>query len=143
MLRRVRSGTANTRGPSAVGFVLHLFWIACALAALLAPRTALAQPAPPPPEPAPPEAPAAAPEAPAAPPEAPDTWGSGRATPPPPDDVPAPPDDEPGDVPARALPRTAGPVGLSDAGVTYTLEAIEVRGNTRTRSRVILRYVPF
>ena len=34
--------------------------------------------------------------------------------------------------------RTAGTVGLK-----YTLEGIEVRGNRTTRSRVVLRYVPF
>jgi len=30
-----------------------------------------------------------------------------------------------------------------DSAVRYTLEAIEVRGNVRTRTRVVLRYVPF
>jgi outer membrane protein assembly factor BamA len=91
-----------------------------------------------PPVPAPPEA--------APPAEAPDTWGSGRR----PgaragDDVPPPPDDDDttdDDVPA-ARGRAPRVPALSDAGVTYTLEAIEVRGNTRTRARVILRYVPF
>ncbi len=34
--------------------------------------------------------------------------------------------------------RTAGTVGLK-----YTLEGVEVRGNTRTLARVVLRYVPF
>jgi outer membrane protein insertion porin family len=41
------------------------------------------------------------------------------------------------DPPAPATPPTP------EARLRYTLEAIEVHGNTRTLSRVILRYVPF
>jgi outer membrane protein insertion porin family len=36
-----------------------------------------------------------------------------------------------------------GPRKSSTYAVRYTLEGIEVRGNTRTRSHVVLRYVPF
>jgi outer membrane protein insertion porin family len=74
---------------------------------------------------------------------APDTWGTGDVPPPaPPTDLP-PPD-------ALGLPRGAatgaepGDVFVAgEARVRYTLEAIEVRGNRRTRSRVVMRYVPF
>jgi outer membrane protein insertion porin family len=57
--------------------------------------------------------------------------GSQSAPPPPP---PRPPDEE---VP-EAVVRAPGRVGLR-----YVLEGVEVRGNTTTRSRVVLRYVPF
>lgn len=77
---------------------------------------------------------------------APDTWGSGE-----------PPADQGGadtapveSPPGRPLPRGSVPSGASlsarspaDTTVRYTLENIEVRGNTHTRSRVVLRYVPF
>jgi outer membrane protein assembly factor BamA len=77
---------------------------------------------------------------------APDTWGSG-----------APPanDGEPNAEPEAPLPDKPPPRGSlpsddtassrspADTAVRYTLENIEVRGNTRTRSRVVLRYVPF
>jgi len=33
--------------------------------------------------------------------------------------------------------------GPGDVLVRYTLEAVEIRGNSRTRSRVVLRYIPF
>ena len=150
-----------------------LAWAAIALIASVTSSARAQAPAPQPappeaPPPAPPAAPAApaapappaAPAAPAAPAPAPpagadaapDTWGSGRARPPPArellggDDelmieVQEAEEDEPelrtraGGSPSRA--------GMLDLAVRYTLESIEVRGNTRTRSRVVLRYVPF
>jgi outer membrane protein assembly factor BamA len=57
---------------------------------------------------------------------------------------PAPPVTEP---PAPPLVAEAPPPGAGDVGeegsLKYTLEDIEVRGNTKTRSRVVLRYVPY
>ncbi|MEZ4224354.1 MAG: BamA/TamA family outer membrane protein [Polyangiaceae bacterium] len=35
------------------------------------------------------------------------------------------------------------PTRLGETGLRYVLEGVEVRGNSRTRSRVVLRYVPF
>jgi outer membrane protein assembly factor BamA len=61
-----------------------------------------------------------------------------------------PPEQPPTDAPTRAAdvaPATArqeaprGPV--DDRPVIYTLEGISIRGNTRTRDRVVLRYIPF
>ncbi len=117
-------------------------------------RPAVAQPAPPAPAPAPapppaapaPAAPAPAPPAPppaeAAPaPEAPDTWGSGSGEEPGPA-PPAPPAARPparGAVPAEDLADERAP----ESAVRYTLEGIEIHGNSKTRSRVVLRYVPF
>jgi outer membrane protein insertion porin family len=46
-------------------------------------------------------------------------------------------------VPCADCTQTAGRRRLDEARVRYTLEAIEIRGNTRTSSRVVLRYVPF
>src|SRR5512146_2087678 len=50
------------------------------------------------------------------------------------------PEDEPG---PRAERDSAGNGGSHAVPVRYTLEAIQVRGNTRTQRRVVLRYVPF
>lgn len=84
------------------------------------------------------------------------TWGSDEPpkegpteppapppVPPPPPAPPSAPPDEPTEPPpeddARAgVVRTPGKVGLK-----YTLEGVEVRGNTTTLSRVILSYVSF
>ncbi len=47
---------------------------------------------------------------------------------------------------ARAEPTEAGADGAPESArprVRYRLEGVEVRGNVRTRSRVVLRYVPF
>jgi outer membrane protein insertion porin family len=97
----------------------------------------------PPPEEAAPEG-ATPPSAPV-PPEPPDTWGSGAAAPE--SKVPAPPAlPPPEEVIPTAVERDEGAPDFGsgrDSRVRYTLEAIEVRGNTRTRSRVVLRYVPF
>ncbi len=79
-----------------------------------------------------------------------DTWGTDEpppaTPPPPPEEPPTRPAPEP--PPARPLPSAdcepqARRGRLDDARVRYTLEAIEIRGNTRTSSRVVLRYVPF
>jgi outer membrane protein assembly factor BamA len=65
---------------------------------------------------------------PAAPPDAPSVE---PAPPPPPEPVP-------GEAPDRERAGDDAPVP-----VRYTLEAIQIRGNTRTERRVVLRYVPF
>ncbi|MFZ5894559.1 MAG: BamA/TamA family outer membrane protein [Myxococcota bacterium] len=82
--------------------------------------------------------------------EAPDTWGGADATPP---SAPAPAEASlPSAPPPRAPePRASAgscgdctPARAHDEGsVRYTLESVEVRGNTRTSTRVILRYVRF
>lgn len=70
------------------------------------------------------------------------TWGAGadesEPPPKPPDAAPAPPPTETLDEPPPGIVRSSGKVGLR-----YMLEGVEVRGNTSTLSRVILRYVPF
>jgi outer membrane protein assembly factor BamA len=54
--------------------------------------------------------------------------------PPPPLSTPAP------EVPAPELPRLQAP---TPGGLRYVLEGIQIRGNTSTLARVILRFVPF
>ena len=44
---------------------------------------------------------------------------------------------------ASAEPAAADASGRSHARIRYLLQGIELRGNTRTRDRVVLRYVPF
>jgi outer membrane protein insertion porin family len=82
------------------------------------------------------------------------TWGAGPDTPPAPSasattsaSAPAPPPPPPPPSDSAGPPttdavasivRTPGAIGLK-----YTLEGVEVRGNTKTRARVVLRYVPF
>jgi outer membrane protein insertion porin family len=85
-----------------------------------------------PPESLPPDQPASKSEAPPPPPATIGTVleGSLKAPPPPP---PRPVDEN-----ESAIVRTPGRVGLR-----YLLEGVEVRGNTTTLSRVVLRYVPF
>jgi len=98
------------------------------------------------------------------------TWGVGSEEPPPDSVAPPPPDGPPqqppqpppqpppvtmgtpapgstaasGTPPTTAAAASGGaghaPVGI---GLKYTLEGIEVRGNTKTLARVVLRYVPF
>ena len=130
---------------------------AAALLVAVAARPALAQGAPAPADPAPTspaQPPSAAPDSTspsAAPsssaPPAPDTWGA--AEPQPKLDQPAEPTpklapEAPSDAcpcPGQDIVETrTGPAALA---VRYTLEGVEVRGNTRTRARVVLRYVPF
>ncbi|MBX3126393.1 MAG: BamA/TamA family outer membrane protein [Polyangiaceae bacterium] len=85
--------------------------------------------------------PAAPPSAEApAPPAAMDTWGSGASSPPAPRPLPEqlPPPRRRPDRDERARDSPADKHDLR-----YALEGIEVRGNSRTRSRVVLRYVPF
>ena len=109
------------------------------LVAIAAPRTSRAEPiktwgGEPPKETAPAEP--SAPEPPPAPPPA--TIGTpidephGPATPP----TPTPPPEDPAAATTGVV-RAPGKVGLR-----YTLEGIEVRGNTSTLARVVLRYVP-
>jgi outer membrane protein assembly factor BamA len=52
---------------------------------------------------------------------------------------PPPPTPIPGEAPDREVSREEP----HPMAVRYTLEAIQVRGNTRTERRVVLRYVPF
>jgi outer membrane protein insertion porin family len=85
----------------------------------------------------------------------PDTWGSGslgaaapEAKPAPAEDLTAPresPLPVEGSAQAVEAPREAGRRGRSKTSqsIRYTLENIEVRGNVRSRARVVLRYLPF
>ena len=110
------------------------------LATLLFPRALRAQAAAPPSEAAAP----AEPTVPPAPPPAPDTWGTNEPPAPtgvaPPAARERPPRERPPEPAAEPDAEASAP---SDARVRYTLDAIEVRGNRRTRSRVVMRYVPF
>lgn len=124
--------------------------IAYVLVLLLAASAASAQDvpapeAPPAPEPEATPEPESAPEPDVAPdPGAPplDTWGVEDAPEPPQAPAPATPAMPPAPpVGAPSLP--AGAADLEASSVRYTLEAIEVRGNTRTSARVVLRYLPF
>ena len=82
----------------------------------------------------------------AIPPPAPATEPAATAAPaePPPSDPPPAPEPPPATAPAppAETPHAAGVPG-DDSALKYVLEDIEVRGNTKTRSRVVLRYVPF
>ncbi len=121
-----------------VSFPMRPLVCAAAVALLAAPR-ALAQP---PPEPAP-APPAAAPPPTPAPP-APDTWGSGDTDPDPVVPEPADPLPAPEDMARRHVPTgQTQPTRYGKSALRYVLEGVEVRGNNRTRSRVVLRYVPF
>jgi len=105
---------------------------------------------------APAELPApAAPASPAAndnpPPEAPapDTWGAPESTPEPKPEIKAAPsatpraDGESKTCPCPGVNMVETRTGAAALAVRYTLEGVEVRGNTRTRAHVVLRYVPF
>ncbi len=121
---------------------------ACLLSVLacFAARPALAQADPPSAETEPP-----APATPTQP--APDTWGSAEPQPKleqPKVEQPEPAPKTAAPAPSRSCPcpepgqdiveTRSGPAALA---VRYTLEGVEVRGNTRTRAHVVLRYVPF
>ena len=86
--------------------------------------------------------PSAAPPAPTAsepPPPPPSTIGTPVDAPPsPPSPPPAPAPSTPPEPASSAIVRSPGHVGLR-----YTLEGIEVRGNTTTLTRVVLRYIPY
>jgi len=88
------------------------------------------------------------------------TWGAQPDTPPGASAQPAAPAPPPAPPPATMgtpvpgsssgpssppqTPATAPPGGVPGAvGLKYTLEGVEVRGNTSTLARVVLRYVPF
>jgi len=83
------------------------------------------------------------------------TWGSDPAEPTPPPDPhrdpstpPPPPPDVTGpprvtDEPQAAEPPAALVRGPGRVGLRYTLEGVEIRGNTTTLARVIHRFVPF
>jgi outer membrane protein assembly factor BamA len=101
---------------------------------------------------------AAAAPAPAPAPTASDTWGASEPSKPPPTEdtsatkeetsataapaiaAPAASDGRTCPCPEPGLETRPGPTALA---VRYTLEGVEVRGNTRTRTHVVLRYVPF
>jgi outer membrane protein insertion porin family len=142
-----RCSLGSGRGARLVRFG----WLAVFASWVLAPVPATAQPAPP----------------------APDTWGTTDPPPsrdPDPTADPAPVEAAPeaatdvaddnhgpragdrGDAGPSADMATTGCPACADAaeaplpsegGVRYTLEGIEIRGNRRTRPRVVLRYVPF
>jgi outer membrane protein assembly factor BamA len=57
--------------------------------------------------------------------------------------APMPPPPPPTPVPGETPDREASQEDPHPVAVRYTLEAIQVRGNTRTERRVVLRYVPF
>jgi outer membrane protein assembly factor BamA len=130
-------------------------------------RTATAQPAPAPPAapapvaPAPPAA-GAEPDAPRETPRAPDSPGTAPADAPAPPPAPAAPASPGPASPAPASPTppaasapapdaaeasNATPLDVDvpddESSLKYVLDDIEVRGNQKTRSRVVLRYVPF
>ena len=77
-----------------------------------------------------------------------DTWGSG-ATADKAESAAPPSETSPSAeavTPVKTCPCPDEPgarVGLVTQAVRYTLEGVEVRGNTRTRTQVVLRYVPF
>jgi outer membrane protein insertion porin family len=92
-----------------------------------------------PPEGTPPETPPEPPPVDTVPPPPPPvTIGTPVDGPPPPAPPPTPPPAEAASEPSGAIVRGPGRVGLR-----YQLEGVEVRGNTSTLSRVILRYIPF
>jgi outer membrane protein assembly factor BamA len=113
---------------------------ACVLAAWSPARAAAQAAAPWPANPSPSQPAESAPES-----APPDTWGSGKpggeALPAP--ELPPPELDasEPEPAPRPDL-EDERALSASEPRVRYTLEAIEVRGNRRTRSRVVMRYVP-
>jgi outer membrane protein insertion porin family len=81
-------------------------------------------------------------------PVATDTWGSeGTPSTPPPPVAPPATTDPKALTPGKVCPCPStepGPrTGLGALAVRYTLEGLEVRGNARTRAKVVLRYVPF
>ncbi len=77
-----------------------------------------------------------------------DTWGAASTPPTAPtasaaaaaEPVVSPPDGRSCPCPEPGLETHSGPTAFA---VRYTLEGVEVRGNTRTRAHVVLRYVPF
>jgi outer membrane protein insertion porin family len=105
------------------------------LALTLAPGSAFAQAPEPPVTPVPDTAPAAEPE----PSGAPETASD-------PGSAPEPEPVEPkaaSSAPAAERCPCPDQAERDDGAVRYTLEAIDVRGNSKTRTRVVLRYVPF
>ncbi|HEV8246092.1 MAG TPA: BamA/TamA family outer membrane protein, partial [Polyangiaceae bacterium] len=70
---------------------------------------------------------------------APDTWGTENSVPEP--GSAAAGTEAPGAAPCIPCREQAGSADLSP--VRYTLEGIDVRGNGKTSTRVVLRYVPF
>ncbi len=80
-------------------------------------------------------------------PVAPPTWGTGASTEVPPTAPTAPSGagEEGGFEPTSTSVRPSGEPRAepATAAVRYVIERIELRGNTRTKARVILRYLPF
>ncbi|MEB2312729.1 MAG: BamA/TamA family outer membrane protein [Sorangiineae bacterium] len=132
---RVDAGLDAALSPVSVatrGSSLRWPLMVVALLATLTTRAVHAQPAAAEPaeEPAPPAATGA-----------PDTWGSGAPAPAPEPSTPPAPEPPPAVSPPLAAPDE--PDASAPSSVRYTLEGIELRGNTKTRPRVVLRYVPF
>ncbi len=77
------------------------------------------------------------------------TWGSDEPATPAPSAPPAPTEPAPPSPPAASAAATEEPGDSAivrspgHVGLRYVLEGIEVRGNTATLTRVVLRYVPF
>jgi outer membrane protein insertion porin family len=122
------------RLPAAATFVaLFVLFASPVRAQLAAPPTHEENEPPPPPA-----------QPPAAPAPVVDTWGTGAPAEPPAPSLP-PPDAENdlGLAPPTGAADGSVEAPTVDTHVRYTLEAIQVRGNGRTRDRVVLRYVPF
>lgn len=135
----LRTFAAIRRRPGGARLAALLFgvgWACPALAQL--PPAPPAEPPPPAPAPATPDSgePSTAEPAPSPPP---------LPTPEPPAaPAPDPPPASTPELPAAPAPdRDTGGEERRSGAVVYTLEAIQVRGNTRTDRRVVLRYVPF
>jgi len=151
-MQRARRSPLNRSAPRHVSLQVRRALARVTLAAFAAiclifwgwPAYAQGEPAPAPVVEAPPRTEGQAP--PAA-----DTWGSGDASGGSPRAVAAPsPAAEPAAAPTAQAdgcpcPGAAPEPRASAAAmaVRYTLEGLEVRGNTRTRAQVVLRYVPF
>lgn len=112
--------------------IFRRFLVAVLLSAPSAAFAQTARSAPPAAEPAPSESAA-------------DTWGSGAEAPAPKAEPAPPAEDLPGS--GKVCPCPEGVVEThsprATLAVRYTLEGVEVRGNTRTRTHVVLRYVHF
>lgn len=121
-----------------VGLVCHPVLAEPAPAAPPAEATPGTDAPPRPPEPTGPAAPA---------PPTPESHAAPVPAEPPPDSAPvterpgAPPP-EPA-VPARSTNAASSDAANETSDLKYTLDGVEVRGNSKTRSRVVLRYVPF
>src|SRR5882724_13091190 len=144
-MQRAQRSPLNRNGRALVSSGVRAIAWAVAVAVFAAAQTAYAEPLP---VSLVPDSAAASPP-PAVTATANDTWGA-ASTPPTAPAVPAsarapepallPTSERSCPCPEPGLETHAGPTALA---VRYTLEGVEVRGNTRTRAHVVLRYVPF